>query len=56
MREECLPVYLLLEKNPKDPGLTSVKQNHYRLTGEVIMMDKEWSCFENEFNNNIKEK
>ena len=56
MREECLPEYLLLEKNPKDPGLTSVKQNHYRLTGEVIMMDKEWSCFENEFNNNIKEK
>ncbi len=51
MRKECLPEHLRLEHNPDDPGLSKVKQNHYRLTGEVIMMDNEWSCFKNGFNN-----
>ncbi len=51
MRKECLPEHLRLEDNPYDPGLTKDKQNHYRLTGEVIMMNREWSCFENQFNN-----
>lgn len=49
MREECLPDYLRLESCPDDPGLAKEKQNHYRETGEVIMMDKEWSCFNNKF-------
>ena len=50
MRKECLPEYLRLEDNSLDPGLSSLKQNHYRLTGQVIMMDKDWSCFKNDFN------
>ena len=50
MRKECLPEYLRLEDNSLDPGLSSLKQNHYRLTGQVIMMDKDWSCFKNHFN------
>jgi hypothetical protein len=50
MREECLPKYLRLEDNLSDPGLVPVKQNHYLNTGQVIMMDKDWECFENDFN------
>lgn len=50
-RAEILPEYLRLECNHRDPGLKAEKQNHYRETGQVIMMDKEWNCFKNEFNN-----
>lgn len=50
MREDCLPIHLRLENNPEDPGLSKEKQNHYLTTGQVIMMDKEWECFENDFN------
>lgn len=55
MRKECLPEYLRLEDNPNDPGLSKEKQNHYLDTGQVIMMEKEWDCFENNFNkfNNV---
>jgi hypothetical protein len=45
-----LPVHLRLENNLDDPGLSKEKQNHYLTTGQVIMMDKEWDCFENDFN------
>jgi hypothetical protein len=48
-RKECLPDHLLLECNPSDPGLSPEKQNHYRNTGEVIMMEKMFPCFENSF-------
>jgi hypothetical protein len=54
MRKEFLPVHLRLEDNPTDPGLSKEKQNHYRNTGQVIMMNEEWDCFDNDFNNNIK--
>lgn len=54
MREDSLPKELRQEENPKDPGLSKEKQNHYRLTGQVIMMDKEWDCFQNEFNDKIR--
>jgi Alpha-glutamyl/putrescinyl thymine pyrophosphorylase clade 2 len=50
-RAKYLPNYLRLELNPTDPGLCKEKQNHYRETGQVIMMDKEWDCFKNDFNN-----
>lgn len=53
MREDCLPDNLLLEKNPADPGVHPIKQNHYRKTGQVIMMDQEWNCFVNDFNDRI---
>lgn len=48
-RKDCLPENLRLEDNPFDPGLVPEKQNHYRLTGEVIMMEKDWPCFANSF-------
>jgi hypothetical protein len=49
-RKELLPEYLRLEANPLDPGVKAEKQNHYRDTGQVIMMDDEWPCFKNDFN------
>ena len=52
-RQECLPEHLLLECNPNDPGLVPEKQNHYRETGEVIMMSKKWSEFDNSFDRRI---
>lgn len=53
-RKKYLPEYLRLEDNPSDPGSKPEKQNHYLLTGQVIMMDKDWDCFENDFNKNIE--
>lgn len=49
-RRDCLPEYLRLEDVPSDPGCVPVKQDHYRLTGEVVMMGREdgqlWGSFE----------
>jgi hypothetical protein len=52
MRQQMLPQYLRLEDSPGDPGLKPEKQNHYRETGQVIMM-LDWSCFKNDFNDRI---
>lgn len=46
---------LLLEFNLNDPshdqeGLSKEKQNHFRLTGEMPMMNIEEDCFKNKFN------
>jgi len=30
-----------------------MKQDHYRNTGQVIMMDKEWDCFKNNYNDYV---
>jgi hypothetical protein len=49
-RRLSLPKHLLLEANRNDKGLHPIKQNHYRLTGEVIMMDREYPCFKNRYN------
>lgn len=53
-REAYLPDYLRLECTPADPGFGKVKQNHYRQTGQVIMMDREWDCFRNDLNDYIR--
>lgn len=52
-RKAYLPEYLRLEDTPGDPGLCPDKQNHYLNTGEVIMMDQEYPCFRNRFNDDI---
>jgi hypothetical protein len=49
-RFNSLPKNLRREHCPMDPGLVPIKMNHYRLTGQVIMMDKEWGVFKNDFN------
>ena len=54
MRDECLPDDLLLEKNPSDVGVTKIKQNHYRLTGQPVMMDTMFDCFRNEYNDLVR--
>jgi hypothetical protein len=48
-REAALPPRLRLEASPADPGLTPAKQNWYRETGQVIMLDGDWPCFKNDF-------
>ena len=53
-RRARLPKHLRLEDNPADPGLCPKKQNHYRTTGQVIMMDREWPCFQNDFNDAVR--
>lgn len=60
-RNEALPAGLRLEDNPCDPGLVPEKQNHYRLTGQIIMMDPwctggdhGWMAFKNDFNDRIR--
>ncbi len=53
-RKASLPKHLLLECNPKDLGVNTIKQNHYRNTGQVIMMDKDWGCFTNDYNEYTK--
>lgn len=52
-REKYLPDYLRLEKSPNDLGVTPEKQNHYLRTGQPIMMDREWDCFRNDYNDRI---
>lgn len=53
-RRAALPRALRLEDNPADPGVHPDKQNHYRLTGEVVMMDRDWPCFRNAFNDRVR--
>lgn len=55
-RQKYLPLHLRLEDNPDDYGLCKIKQNHYRNTGEVIMMDKEYNCFKNNLGKNKQTK
>lgn len=49
-RARDLPEYLRLEAEPRDPGCVPAKQDHYRLTGETVMMGWEdpqlWSSFD----------
>ena len=48
-RKSMLPPNLRQEDNPLDVGVSPVKQNHYLRTGQVIMMERDWSCFENDY-------
>ncbi len=53
IRFQRLPKELRIEDNPGDPGLKPEKQNHYLNTGQVIMMDKMWDCFRNDFDKKV---
>lgn len=52
-RKKDLPQELRLEDNPFDPGMVAVKQNHYLLTGQPIMMDLEYPDMKNDFNDKV---
>ena len=55
-RKKFLPKELRLEDNKADFGVHKTKQNHYLNTGEVIMMNKDWECFDNNYNDYIKNR
>lgn len=42
IRQDTLPSFLRVEDNPDDPGLSRIKQNYYRETGEIILLGREW--------------
>jgi len=44
-----LPENIRVEDNPKDPGLVKVKQNWYRLTGEVPVLEHFDPVFKSSF-------
>jgi hypothetical protein len=52
-RRKYLPKHLRLEENPADVGAKPLKQNHYRLTGQVVMMSEDWPCFKNDYNDKV---
>tara|TARA_R100000655_G_scaffold7920_5_gene21124 strand:+ start:967 stop:2127 length:1161 start_codon:yes stop_codon:yes gene_type:complete len=47
IRNRYLPKELRLEDNHWDVGLKPLKQNWFRETGQVVMMDYSWNCFKN---------
>lgn len=52
-----LPRDVLREHNPADVGVAPRKQNHFRLTGEPVMMDEGcggWPCFSNGYNDWVR--
>tara|TARA_R100001440_G_scaffold75750_1_gene104022 strand:- start:26578 stop:27666 length:1089 start_codon:yes stop_codon:yes gene_type:complete len=51
-RKKYLPKYLRCEHNPSKLKLCKEKQNHYRLTGQVIMMEKDFPYYINNFRTN----
>ena len=53
-RKHYLPSCLRIEDCPRDVGVKSIKQNHYRNTGQPVMMDSVWPCFENSYNDATK--
>jgi hypothetical protein len=48
-RAVALPRALRLEDSPFDPGMVPAKQNHYRLTGQQVMLDHDDPAFTNDF-------
>lgn len=48
-RKDRLPEVMRRESNPRDPGLVKVKQNWYRLLGEVPMMGEDDPAFKTDF-------
>lgn len=45
-RRRDLPTWMRWEDNPDDPGLTPLKQNWYRNTGQQVLLDNEWPDME----------
>lgn len=53
-RQDCLPPHLRLEDVPNDPGLVPLKQNHYRLTGEVPMLGHDYPDYWSDFDEGVR--
>lgn len=54
IRYKTLPPYLRLEDNPRDPGLAAVKQNHYRETGEPVMLSWDFPDMQSQFDLDLR--
>jgi hypothetical protein len=54
-RVEALPKHMRLEDVPNDPGMRPEKQNHFRETGEMVMLNYDWPCFKNSFNDRLND-
>jgi hypothetical protein len=53
-RREHLPERLRLEDNPNDPGLSPVKQNWFRETGEIPMIFVDYPNMKSGFDDNVE--
>lgn len=53
-RADLWPEWLLLENRPGDPGVHEIKQDHYRLTGEIPMIGYEHRDMWSEFDRNVE--
>lgn len=54
-RRAALPERLRLEDRPYDPGVSPVKQNWYRQTGQVIAMEPDWPEMQDGFERMVRE-
>jgi hypothetical protein len=54
-RRDALPTYLRLEDCPNDPGAVPLKQNHYRNTGQVIVLGHEWPELWSDFDQDVRD-
>lgn len=54
-RRRTLPSELRLETSPYDPGLCRQKQNHYRETGQVLMMGYQWPELMSDFDRAVQD-
>lgn len=54
-RRRALPRWARLEDNPLDPGLSPVKQNHYRETGQPVMLGHVWPELWSDFDTAVAE-
>lgn len=53
-RRKALPERLRLEDRPFDPGLSSVKQNWYRTTGQVLALEPDWPDMPDGFEEKVR--
>lgn len=53
-RRAALPARLRLEDRPGDPGVSPVKQNWYRTTGEVIALEADWPDMPDGFERKVR--
>lgn len=54
-RRDALPARLRLEDRPGDPGLSPVKQNWYRSTGEVLAVAADWPDMSDTFEEGVQQ-
>lgn len=54
-RTNSLPQHLRVEHCPHDPGLSPQKQNHYRTTGEILVMGADYPKYDNDTSRTMRQ-